>query len=421
MALQAQTGISSTAAQYFSSNYQALLQSSAVAPSNFVAPGMPADYGNNKYYYLGLNNGRYELREQSKTTDASGNVRAFSPSDASDIQVDAAVAYSISTGGVSPTDWLMARIADEFRLKQTAADFGPLLSKSPEPEMNIDFSNLSAADLTRMLNILVGRGRQAQSDAKEQNAKASQADRINLLGMTAANLQNAIQLQNGFNSNLTIGSSSLKADVGSLLTGDRSAYVDNIASSAIEGIVAGKNSDLEAARLLFSQSSAASVSSTKLNNLAKVVTRGLDTNLQRAADIVLTLNPDISAFGSDLDYNQTQNGTVVKKAQTMGREAQIAYVKEQLKQTLADPALKSNLVDAMAADSDALGTADLPLDQQYALYNDVADAVISAMAADDAYIEQLAMQAVQFNASISQLISNELTAVSQRDSVEQNV
>jgi hypothetical protein len=105
----------------------------------------------------------------------------------------------------------------------------------------------------------------------------------------------------------------------------------------------------------------------------------------------------------------------------MGREAQIAYVKEQLKQTLADPALKNNLVDAMAADSDALGTADLPLDQQYALYNDVADAAITTMAADDAYIEQLAMQAVQFNASISQLISNELTAVSQRDSVEQNV
>jgi hypothetical protein len=421
MALQAQTGISSTAAQYFSSNYQALLQSSAVAPSNFVAPGMPADYGTNKYYYLSLNNGRYDLREQAKTRDDSGNVRAFSPSQASDIQVDAAVAYSISTGGVSPTDWLMARIADEFRLKQTAADFGPLLSKSPEPEMNIDFSNLSAADLTRMLNILVGRGRQVQSDSKEQNAKASQSDRINLLGMTAANLHNAIELQSGFNSNLTIGSSSLKADVGSLLTGDRSAYVDNIASAAIEGIVAGKTSDLEAARLLFSQSPAASVSSTKLNNLAKVVTRGLDTNLQRAADIVLTLNPDISAFGSDLDYNQTQNGMVVKKAETMGREAQIAYVKEQLKQTLADPALKNNLVDAMAADADALGTADLPLDQQYALYNAVADAAISTMAADDAYIEQLAMQAVQFNASISQLISNELTAVSQRDSVEQNV
>ena len=421
MALQAQTGISSTAAQYFSSNYQALLQSSAVAPSNFVAPGMPADYGTNKYYYLSLNNGRYDLREQAKTRDDSGNVRAFSPSQASDIQVDAAVAYSISTGGVSPTDWLMARIADEFRLKQTAVDFGPLLSKSPEPEMNIDFSNLSAADLTRMLNILVGRGRQVQSDSKEQNTKASQSDRINLLGMTAANLHNAIELQSGFNTNLTIGSSSLKADVGSLLTGDRSAYVDNIASAAIEGIVAGKTSDLEAARLLFNQSPAASVSSTKLNNLAKVVTRGLDTNLQRAADIVLTLNPDISAFGSDLDYNQTKNGMVVKKAETMGREAQIANVKEQLKQTLADPALKNNLVDAMAADADALGTADLPLDQQYALYNAVADAAISTMAADDAYIEQLAMQAVQFNASISQLISNELTAVSQRDSVEQNV
>lgn len=420
MALEARTDVASTVAKYFSSNYQALLQSSAAAPSNFVAPGMPADYGSNKYFYLGLNNGRYELKEQAKVSE-NGSTRAFAPTAGTDIQIDNDVAWAISSGNASPTDWLMARISDEFRLKQTGINFGPLLSKSPEPEMNIDFSNLSAADLTRMLNILVGRSRQIQDESKEQNTKANLADRINLLGMTSANLRNALELQSSLNANLTVGGSSLRADAGSLLTGNNSGNVDTIVSAAVNQLVSGRSSDLEAARLLFSQSAAASVSSTKLNNMTKVVTRGLDATLQSAADIALTVNPQISRFGSDLDIQQTKDGMVVKTASALGREDQIAYVKEQLRQALVDPALKNNLVEAMAANADELGTADMPLDAQYALYNAVSDSVINAIAADEAYIEELAIQAVQFNASIAQLISNELTAVSQRDSVDQNV
>ena len=410
------SGVASQLANYFSSNYEALLLSSAAQQP--VTPLAPQAWLNAVNATGASNaNTRFFLRQDgslqkiaASTTQAQNWTQP-----ANTVEVDANVAYGIENLGLSGTDWLMQRIADEFRLNAYATSSLPLLGQNPEPEVTVDLSSLDTASLVRLLNLLVGRGRDGQRDSAINNAKDLGAN-AQRLGLSLANLRNALELQT------TLGNVPGTTDtVGTLLSGQDNATRDALVSSAVSSIVGGKYSELEAARLAFNTTPAATLDKTQLTRLVRLTVDAAGSSLQGAADIALLNNPYLRQFGSELDYTQTNDGVLVKATTGATREQQVAFVAASLQAALADPALRQNLVDALAANAAALGTDSLPLDQQYALYGQIADGVIAALQNDAAYIEALAAQAVQFRSDIAQLISNEVDASRERDSVPRNV
>lgn len=277
--------------------------------------------------------------------------------------------------------------------------------------MNVDLSSLDTASLVRLLNMLAGRSKDAQRDAAIGNSRDA-ASKVARIGLSATNLANALELESTYQGNATVNNA-----VDSLLSGQDNSTRDALVSDALSRIVAGKLSDLEGARLAFQSTPASRVNSARLNNMVQLTAKAVDASLQGAADIVLMDNPALRRFGSELDYQQTNDGLLVKSQPGATREQQVDFVKEQLKAALSNPAFKQNLMDAMAANAQALGTSDMPLDEQYALYSQIADANISATMENDAYLEQVAGQSVQFRSDISELITNEVEASRERDSV----
>lgn len=407
------SGVAASIADYFSSNYEALLQSSAAQMP--VTPMAPDAWKNALNATTGVSNAntRFFLKQDgvlqaiSKTaTQAQGWTQP-----ANSVEVDLNVAYGIESAGLSPTDWLMQRVADEFRLNNALLNTGSVLTQTPEPEMNIDLSSLDTASLVRLLNMLSGQGKDAQRNAAIGNSMDARAN-VARIGLSASNLANALELQSTYQGNATVNNA-----VDSLLSGQDNGTRDSLVSNALSRIVGDKQSDLEGARLAFQASPAARVSSSKLNNILQLTSKAVDASLQGAADIVLMDNPYLRQFGSELDYQQTNDGLLVKSQAGATREQQVAFVKEQLQDALSQPAFRQNLMDAMAANAQALGTADMPLDEQYALYGQIADATISSTLDNDAYLEQVAAQSVQFRSEISELIGNEVAASRERDSV----
>jgi hypothetical protein len=152
-----------------------------------------------------------------------------------------------------------------------------------------------------------------------------------------------------------------------------------------------------------------------------MVTAGLETTLQSAADIALMDFSYASRYGSELDYQQTNDGLLVQTQGGATRQQQADFVAEQLRAALTEPGFRQGLIDAMSQNAQALGTAAMALPDQQALYGEIADAVIGAALQSDSYLQALAAQSVQFRADIAQLISNEVDASRERDSTPRNV
>lgn len=80
-------------------------------------------------------------------------------------------------------------------------------------------------------------------------------------------------------------------------------------------------------------------------------------------------------------------------------------------------ALRLVLAQALADNAEALGTAELDHTVQMTLYDQVAEAVITSALNNDAYLTQLAEEAVQLRERVCQMISTEVAASEERDSV----
>ena len=195
---------------------------------------------------------------------------------------------------------------------------------------------------------------------------------------------------------------------------DQVALSYAVMSAALTQLVAASTSNLEAAQLAYNETAASTVSSSTLSGLTSAAGGALNSRLKSAADVALLTNPAVSLF-SALDVQQTDDGYVINTSGMSTRETQKAAVRAALEEALSDPALQTALADAMAANADSLGTADMALPDQTRLYNEVAAAMISAMRSNDGYLDELASNAVDFGTQLSQMLGNELVSASKRD------
>lgn len=316
------------------------------------------------------------------------------------------VAYAIESKEMTLVDWMMAKIGDEIRRDNALQASGSLLSFAPEADVNFDPSSMSQADLTQLLKRLS----KASDDLRTTNALSDATGRQSAaaaLGLSASRLGAAMEQQALF-----------QEEAATLTTGGEGAdNFNEVLSAAYAQLVAGLTADLEAAKLAYEQTAASTVSSATLSGLTNAAGSALNSRLKSAADLALLTNPNVSLF-SALDVQETDDGYVVNTSAMSSRDAQKAAVRAALEEALNDPALLTALADAMAANADNLGTADMALPDQTKLYNEVAAAVISAIRSNDGYLDELASNAVDFGNQLSQMLGNELVSASKRDNAE---
>lgn len=279
------------------------------------------------------------------------------------------------------------------------AALAPQSTATPEQKANLKAAYDTALGEANLAQTTLNQ-KQTVLDAAETARTQAETDVTN--AQTAAtNAQTAV---NQAQTSLTQAQASLEA-------------VDNFneaMSAAYAQLVAGLTADMEAAQVAYSQTAASTVSSSTLSGLTSAAGGALNSRLKSAADLALLTNPNVALF-SALDVQETDDGYVVNTSGMSSRDAQKATVRAALEEALSDPALQTALADAMAANADSLGTADMALPDQTKLYNEVAAAMISAMRSNDGYLDELASNAVDFGNQLSQMLGNELVSASKRD------
>jgi hypothetical protein len=408
MALQANTNVASTVAKYFSSNFEQYAQSTAFQnDAAAVTAWLNAQRVNGQtpqFYLQSDNSGNFTV----------GKVAGGQALPSGAYPIEGFAAYAItqaggSSAGTVAVDWLMARIGQELRQTEAAQTYGPLLTSTPEANVQFDLSSLDTSSLVRLLNLLTGRNRDTMVDVAKGNAQDAKSN-IGRLGLAAANLSAAVELQARFAAE-TGASGALASD--SFMTQ---------AHEAMRRLTSAASSDLDAARLAARESITGRQSNERLSRLSQIGLQALNSQLQSAADVAYMINPEIAKFLSDLDVEQNdKDGFVIKTARAVGQEQLVRALKNDLVKALQDPALITALADALAANADDLELTDLSLPEQTTLLQDVAKAVVESMAQDDNYLQDLAAKSVAFHADIAGLIRNEVVAASERDQVAKNV
>jgi hypothetical protein len=408
MALTANTNVASTVASYFTDNFQAFASSAAYQPR---ADWLAANQGKN-FYLIPTAEGSFKLSKVD-SNDATAISAAVGQSGR---RIDGAAAYAIEKAGGPDggdsvaVDWLMAQISQEFRQTAATQSFGPLLTSTPEANLQFDLSNLDTATLIRLLGLLTGRNRDTVAQVAAGRAKDIKSN-IALMGLAVSNLSTAVELQTRFQGQAgpTTGTATEKG-------------FDEITKSALGKLVSNSSSELQAARLAVRNSIVGQQDNNRLSRLTQIGFKALDTQLQAAADLSNLINPEINRFLSALDFEQNKDGFVIKTQVAMARENQaIKAVVADLVKALTEPELAINLADALAANADELGLSDLTLPEQTSLLQDVAKAIVSSVVEDEAYLQNLAAQSVAFHVDIANLIRNEVVAASERDLVTNNV
>lgn len=401
MGLSASTNVAAAIANFFPDNYTALLQAGAAAPpaGTYIAPQTQAfaDWkaaNQNKQFYLIESGSTYKLGSVTGTSTAL-------PTGAK--PVDLNVAYAIESKEFSLTDWVMGRVADEIRRALTLEATASALLALPEVDMNTDFSSMSQADLQLMLQRLVTVSKvlkQAMAlDDKQFGASA--------LGLAVSRLAEAIDQQALF----LAQAETLQTD-GNAKTDD----FNEMATAALELLVQTFSEAVAAAQTALKALNASGTSTATLGSVVQTVSTALAQRLRAAADLVLLATAAEELFGQPSDVQSTSDGNVLQTAAAEARALQIAAVRMVLVSVLQDPGLQQALVDAMFASAEALGTSELSVEDQRALYGTVAAAVVQAFLLDDKLLTQMATEAVNFGNDLSQWLGAEALSASARDS-----
>ena len=395
MTLTASPSVAASAAKYFNDNFTAVLATGTVVQSAYTAPATQAfaDWkvanADKKFYLVaGDQGGVSQLLKM-----ASGGTK---PQNA--VEVDQNVAYGIESAQLSPTDWLMARIADEFRATSTAQSLGPALNQTPEPDLSFDISSLGTADLRRLLKALGGKADDEKRDFALGNL-ADRRDALARLGLSREYLSIALDLQSRFAEEAVAMEKEAVADntaagvaaanaLGAAGAADaaaaaaanaaakadpRSASLDKAATDALAAAVtarAAANVAVAAfgetsARLaefpvfekmvndalanLVAQSTsemAAARTAADLFDVTRSAAGALNSTLQGAADRMLAkFDQTIEQFGSVLDLQQGTGAYVLNTASAQAREALVQMVKADLVKALREPS-KAELLQA---------------------------------------------------------------------------
>jgi hypothetical protein len=401
MANTISTNVPSTVANYFSDEFQALMQSGGVAPPTAYTPPPSQSLTDfkaanaNKQFFLSPQGSSYRL----------DSVTQGEPTPESAVLVDMNVAYGISSAQFSLTDWMMARIGNEIRDRAELERFGPSLSTAPKISLSYDMNNLSSDDLLRLLKSLATASRDGVA---ESNAGARTAQ-LDQLGLTTDMLSQALEMQEAF---------AEQAGLTGLPTGSGNDFEDGV-ELALANLVANLTAELEAQTLAYNDEFRTSAATTNelAGGLATASFNALLKRLQVAADLIQLQGLAIASVGSgsELDVQMSGAGPVLLTAAASGRQAATAALRASLAEVLDDPALPTRLADALAQNADALDTSSLPLPDQTALYERVARATIGAMKSDDALLQGVARQSQDSTSAVIEQIAAEMQVQRQLD------
>ena len=368
----------------------------------------PASFSQGKRFFLTeTNGGNYQLTTVSTDPQNNGAPLNANPAISADaLEVNASIAYAITTGQINATSYMAEQNAKQLRLNDVMKQVGSSPLQTPSLAGEITGDRFDASSILQFL-----KKNKSQLDDSNANVEAS-ARGQDLVSLTVlGNLKEYIAT---FDSN-TAQATTLRAQINTLQAQSRPDQAAIAAATAQLNVVttaatAAQNGAQELAQKLFAHGSQSGINSIrkdleKLNKdqlakLSEMVSSTVTQAISKQIDDALLADSPI-ANPSSASLLNTADGTVIKTAQQQAKEALVAQLdsqqfRQELAQTIIDHAQTLGIDNLPSADLNGVAIAFAALTSESLIGDStLIDEAISdseTLLADVTYIVELALQ-----------------------------
>jgi hypothetical protein len=377
----------------------------------------PANFSQGKRFFITENNGSFQL-----TTVSTGDhdlAPGANPEITGDgLEVNASIAYAITTGDINPTSYMAQYTAQALRLNDAVKNVGssPLQTPSLAGEITGDQFDASA-----ILSFL--KKNQAKLDDSNAQADISSHTKDLVSQTILANLQQALATYdsdtsqiNGLNQQLQAERAKRTPDQ-TVIT-SLNTQINNLTDEAnrskatAEGIGKSLFSDAAKGGINAIKKDLDKLHKVQLDKLSKIVTSAVTKSISDQIDQALLGDEPVATPGIS-PIEKTADGTVIKTPETQAKEALLAQIgSEQFQADLA-----KSLIDNAAS----LGLGDLSPEDLKSVATTLAKDVSGSITSDPTIIDDAINNSDALLNDVANILTLELDGQTGRSSLPNNV
>ena len=373
----------------------------------------PASFSQGKRFFIAENNGSFQLTTVSSGAngaDLSPNANPAITGDA--LEVNASIAYAITTGEINPSSYMAQHTAQALRLNDAVKQVGASPLRPPSLANEITSEKF---DASMILQFLKKNKAELDDSNTEVEAKLRKQDLASL--SILANLQQALSDFDTNTAQVTTLQSQLRAEqaranpnatvIANLNTqitartaeantarNTATAIGEQLLARASSGGIKGLKKDLE------------KLQKEQLTKLSDVVTNAVTKSIEEQIDQAL-LRGDPIASPSHVRTEQTADGAVIKTPRTQAKDA--------LMEQLASEEFQKTLANAIVDKAQGLGLENLNATDLSGVSSALAAELTDIITSNTSVIDDAISNSDALLADVTHILALELEGQSGRD------
>lgn len=377
----------------------------------------PANFSQGKRFFITENNGSFQL-----TTVSTGDhdlAPGANPEITGDgLEVNASIAYAITTGDLNPASYMAQYTAQALRLNDAVKTVGASPLQTPSLAGEITGDHFDASTILSFL-------KRNKSEQEDSNLKADLSAHNQDFASKAllANLQQALAAYDSDNAQIN-------SDRQQILAEQAKRNPDQTLISQLNIDITNKTNDANnqkglaegIAKTLFSDGGKGGINAIKkyldklnkdqISKLSKTVSNAVTKSLSDQIDQALLGDNPITA-PSNSPIEKTADGSVIKTPEAQAKAALLAQIESEQ--------FQSDLAQAIVANADALGLSNLSSVDLKNVANTLALDVADTIANDPGVIDDAIHNSDALLSDVTYILTLELEGQTGRGSLPSNV
>jgi hypothetical protein len=378
----------------------------------------PASFSQGKRFFLEANNGSFELKTLNSDGPDGLSPHANPEITGDALEVNASIAYAITTGAIAPGSYMAQHTAQTIRLNDAVKRVGSSPLQPPSLAGEITGDKFDASAILQFLKKSKG-----QLDDSNVKAEISSHNQDLVCKTLLVNLQQALATIDSNPGQILTLQTQLAAEQAKQ-TPDQTVIdsLNNQISTLTTGLASARTSAEEIGASLFASNSMGGLRGIKkdldklqkdqLTKIDKVVTTAVTKSITDQIDQAL-LRDDPVANLSISPLVQTADGVVIKTPQAQTKEALLGQIQS--------AEFKADLAQSIIENADALGLGQFTTQELKNIATVLAQYVSDTMTSDTTIIDEAINNSDALLSDVSNILNLELEGQSGRSTLPHNV
>lgn len=374
----------------------------------------PASFSQGKRFFITENNGSYQLSTISSSGSSSQGANVNPEISADALEVNASIAYAITTGQISAGSHMAEQVARNFRLSDVTRHVGASALQTPSLAGEISGDRVDASRILQFLK--QNKAERDDSDVSaEVSARGQNLSTLSLLANLNTYLTNKASAD-ALQANIATMQAQAKPDQAAIATA--TAQLQTLRASAASAFSSAQADAQALGNQIFSSGLKSlnrdidKLNKDQLAKLTQLLANTVTQSLSEQIDQILLGNTPI-ASPTNASTVQTRDGTVIKTVQAQTKEALLAQLQTE--------DFREQIALAIRGNAAALGLGNLSANELNSIGYELAKLTAQEIIRNPQVIDKAISNSDTLMADIGTILELELEGQTTRSALHDNV